>query len=115
MTTREEDFELGRNITQMATAGTKRETAVISVRLTTSDIARLEAIGRETGKTVSQVVRDAITAYQVKHPTMVVSMWSGSTVIVGDPDEVSGNRFSWDVSYQPENPTPTGTAVAIEY
>ena len=71
MTTRDEDFELGRNITRMATTGTKRDTAVISVRLTEEDIGRLEAIGRESGKTVSQVVRDAIAAYQVNTPTMV--------------------------------------------
>lgn len=115
MTSKDEEYELGKNITPLATTGTKRETAVISVRLITGDIARLEAIGRETGKTVSQVVRDAIAAYQVTYPTMVVSVWSGSKVTVGHPDEVSGNQISWDVSYEHENPNPTGTAVAIEH
>jgi len=115
MTSREQEYELGKNITPLATKGTKRETAVISVRLTTGDIARLEAIGRETGKTVSQVVRDAIAAYQVTYPTMVVSVWSGSKVTVGDAYEDSGNQISWHVSYENENPNPTGTAVAIEH
>ena len=114
MTSRDEEYELGKNITPLATKGTKRETAVISVRLTTGDIARLEAIGRETGKTVSQVVRDAIASYRVNYPTMVVSVL-GSTVTVGASDEASGNQFRWDVRYEPEHPNPTGTAVAIGF
>ena len=67
--------ELGRGVTRLARSGPKRETAVISVRLETNDIARLEGIGHETGKTVSQVIRDAIVAYRVIRPAMTVGLW----------------------------------------
>ena len=54
MTTRDEEYQLGRDVTHLAKANDKRGTAVISVRLGATDIARLEGIGRESGKTVSQ-------------------------------------------------------------
>lgn len=114
MTSRYEENELGRNITQQASSGTKRETTVISIRLTTGEIARLEAIGRESGKTVSQIIRDAITVYQVKKPTMVVSMWSGSTITMGEPVEVSDSQYAFDVNYVPAIEGSTGTAWPIQ-
>jgi len=115
MKSENEEYELGRDVTHLATSGAKRETSVISVRLTKGDIGRLEGIGRESGKTVSQVIRDAITAYQVKNPTMVVSVWSGSTIRMGDQAENSGNLYGWDVSYNPVAHSSTGTAVPIEF
>ena len=105
--------ELGRGVTRLARSGPKRETAVISVRLETNDIARLEGIGHETGKTVSQVIRDAIVAYRVIRPAMTVGLWSGSTVIIGEPDGVSRN-LDWDVSCSEMAPNSTGTAVPIQ-
>lgn len=113
MTNRNEDDELGRNITDVATTGNKRETSVISVRLTAAEITRLEGIGRESGKTVSQVVRDAIAGYQVKKSTMVVSMWSGSTITVGEIEEVSESQYFFDLDYAFELEGSTGTAWPI--
>ena len=115
MNSRNEEYELGRDVTHLATSGAKRETSVISVRLAKGDIGRLEGIGRESGKTVSQVIRDAITAYQVKSPTMVVSVWSGSTITMGVQELNSGNSHGWDVSYNPMDHSSTGTAVPIEH
>ena len=114
MTSRHEEYELGKEVTHLATSKAKRETSVISVRVTKADIGRLEGIGRESGKTVSQVIRDAITAYQVKNPTMVVSVWSGSTIIMGEQEVDSGNPHSWDVNYGAMDLGSTGTAVPIE-
>ena len=107
-----ETYELGKDVTQIAKTDTKLQTAVISVRLTKADVARLEAIGRENGKTISQVIRDAIAAYEVKHPSMIIGLWNGSTVTIGEPGEVSGN--GWEVSYQTVELNPTGTTVPIQ-
>ena len=90
----QEEYELGMDVTQLAKAASKKETSVVSVRLTASEIAKLEGIGRENGKTVSQVIREAIGAYRVRRPSMVVGMWNGTTVSMGDPQSVSSNvRF----------------------
>jgi hypothetical protein len=90
----QEEYELGKDVTQLAKATSKKETSVVSVRLTSSEIAKLERIGRENGKTVSQVIREAIAAYRVRRPAMVVGLWNGTTVSMGDPQSVSGNvRF----------------------
>lgn len=114
MTSRHEEYELGNEVTHLATSKAKQETSVISVRVTINDIGRLEGIGRESGKTVSQVIRDAIAAYQVKQPTMVVSLWSGSTIILGTQEEASGTPHIWDVNYGAMDLVSTGTAVPIE-
>ena len=114
MTSRNEEYELGKEVTHLATSKAKQETSVISVRVTKDDIGRLEGIGRESGKTVSQVIRDAITAYQLKHPTMVVSVWSGSTIILGTQEEDSGNPHICDVNYGGMDLGSTGTAVPIQ-
>ena len=113
MTTGDEEYQLGRDVTHLAKANDNRGTAVISVRLGATDIARLEGIGRESGKTVSQVVRDAIAAYRVKRPALIVGFWSGSTVTLGEPEEFSGT-VGWDVSYSDPEPNPTGTTVPIQ-
>ena len=49
----DQDQFLGENITDIARAKRKVETAVISVRLGLQEVARLEAIGRASGQTVS--------------------------------------------------------------
>ncbi len=107
-----EEYELGKDVTRIAKSGMKRETAVISVRLTKAEVARLEAIGLESGKTISQVIRDAIAAYEVKHPSMIIGLWNGSTVTIGEPGEVTGNSRA--VSYQTVELNPTGTTVPIQ-
>ena len=84
------EYELGRDVTPLAAGGRKKDTAVVSVRLPVSDIARLEGIGRENGKTVSQIVRDAVAAYRVHRPTMVVAV-DGVKVSTGHPQSISRN------------------------
>lgn len=59
-----DEYVLGKDVTPIAAGGEKKPTAVVSVRMTSSEIARLERIGRESGQTVSQVIRDAIAADQ---------------------------------------------------
>ncbi len=84
-------YELGRDVTHLVASGNKKETSVISVRLTINEIKRLEKIGRESDKTVSQVIRDAIAAYRIHRPETVVGLWNGSTITIGETVEVSSN------------------------
>ena len=92
MKVRDEDYELGRDVTHLALAsGTKRDMAVLSVRLPASEIARLERIGHENGKTLSQVVRDAVSVYRTQKPTTAVVLGNGVAVRIGKPDGVSVN------------------------
>lgn len=67
----DEADELGRNVTHLAKPDRPGK-AIVSVSLDTSDIARLEAIGRESGKLVTEVIRDAIAAYRVEQPAAPV-------------------------------------------
>ena len=97
--------ELGENVTHLATTSRKKDTSVVSVRLSGDDITRLENIARENGKTVSQIIRDAIASYRTHSPTMVVGLWNGSTVTVGQPDEISSSARC-EVTYPPSRPNP---------
>ena len=115
-----EGVVLGENVTQFAKAKSGKGTAVISVRLSTDDISRLETVGRASGKTVSQVVRDAIAAYEVRNHHLVVHVWSGSEMGTGDvrlrtrsasPDMISslgGNSPDWEIAE-----SSSGTVVAM--
>lgn len=76
--------ELGENVTHLATSGRKKDTCIISVRMTASEIAKLEGIGRESGKTVAQVVRDAVAAYQVNRP-MLMADDNGAMIPIASP------------------------------
>ncbi len=60
----DEQDELGRNVTHLLKSDGKKATAIIPVSLEYDDVARLEKIGRESGKTVAEVIHDAIAAYQ---------------------------------------------------
>ena len=68
----DEQDELGRNVTHLFKSDLSDSVAVISVPLDYSEVARLEKIGRETGKTMFQVIQDAIAAYHVAEPTAPV-------------------------------------------
>lgn len=106
------EYELGANVTHLASSGGKKATTVVSVRLTASEIAKLDGIGRESGKTASQVIRDAIAAYRIRRPTMVVGIYDGTTVSIGEPQSVSANtRCEFSFTRQPGNFTGAGLPV----
>lgn len=70
----DEQDELGRNVTHLFKSDKRDGTAIVSVKLNYDDIARLEAIGRESGKLVTEVIRDAIAAYRVEQPAAPVEL-----------------------------------------
>ena len=57
---RPQEYTLGRNVGKVPGGESSRATAVLSVRLTAHEVAAVEAIARETGKTLSQIVREAL-------------------------------------------------------
>ena len=64
----DEADELGRNVTHLAKPDGQPGKAIVSVSLDYSEIVRLERIGQDTGQTITQVISDAIAAYQVEKP-----------------------------------------------
>lgn len=70
MNDRYEECELGEDVTHLFKSD--NVAVSVSVILDADDIAWLEKIGRESGKTVAQVIRDAIAAYRVEKPAAPV-------------------------------------------
>ena len=64
MNDRYEECELGADVTHLFKSKERRAGVTISVGLEAEDLAWLEGIGRESGKTVAQVIREAIAAYR---------------------------------------------------
>ncbi len=68
-----EEYVLGQDITSIARAKNRKETSVVSVRLTGSEVTKLDSLSRQSMKSVSQIVKDAIAAYEVKQTTVVLA------------------------------------------
>jgi hypothetical protein len=59
------EYELGSDVTEKARGKTSRQSSVLSVRLSNVELARLDSIARLEGRSIAQVVRDAIAGYVV--------------------------------------------------
>ncbi|MBI2322401.1 MAG: CopG family transcriptional regulator [Chloroflexi bacterium] len=98
MNTGHEDFVLGQEVTDAARAQARRGTAVVSVRLSTEELAQVEAISRATKRTISQVVRDAVMRYihvREHQPfSVTISVFEQSTVSTGGSGQVSKAAFA---------------------
>ena len=68
-----DEYILGEEVTDVALGKRGKETVVVSVRLTASEFSRIEKLCNETGKSMSQTIRDALAAYQV------IDNWSPAT------------------------------------
>jgi hypothetical protein len=83
----EEEYVLGQDITDAASAKSRRGTAVLSVRLSVDELSEIDAISRATGRTASQVVREALGGYlhasKYAQPTITVSIEGGGTFTAG--------------------------------
>ena len=110
---RNDDQFLGENVTEMAAAGRKQGSAVISVRLSTAEIVHLEDLGRLSGRTASQVIRDAIAAYEVNSSAWVVSVGANGLVFtVGGEVRTQGFGLVNDWAHQELiYDAPSGTLV----
>lgn len=90
MTTNEnEDFVLSEDVTAFAKSKSKSRggSAVVAVRLSLEEISEIESVSSRTGKTVSQVLRDAIRnglhAEEYLQPTITISIQDGVTTTTG--------------------------------
>ncbi len=102
-----EEFILGEDVTGQAKSKSRGGTAVIAVRLSLEELAQVESISRETGRTVSHVVREAIRnwlRFEVSgQPTVTVTYEGGPTTTVGTlgtqghAKVVEGHNLVWDV------------------
>ena len=59
-----DEYVLGEDVTDVALGKRRKETVVVSVRLTAEEFSRVERICDKTGRSMSQTIRDALTAYQ---------------------------------------------------
>lgn len=59
-----DEYKLGEEITDVALGKKTKETVVVSVRLTAEEFSRLEKMCEDSGKSMSQLVREAISAYE---------------------------------------------------
>ena len=57
------EYILGENVTDLFLSKKPRETVVVSVRLPITDFKRLDKVINDSGKSLSQVVREAIALY----------------------------------------------------
>ncbi len=92
-----EEYVLGRDVTQAAEAKARRGTVVLSIRVSTAELASIEEVCLETGKNVSQVVRDAVRnclhTARIVQPRVTVSIArTGTTSSYGPSSTFSMGR-----------------------
>jgi predicted DNA-binding protein len=63
MASKNDNIELGREVTAQARAKEKKGTAVLSVRLSIEELKKLDAASRITGKSIAQLAREALSSY----------------------------------------------------
>lgn len=88
MTQNQQEYVLGRNVTEQAQAQENRGTVVLSLRLSSAEFDMLNDLAEMQGRTVSQVAREAIQAW-LKHGSRetqwaALSFFGGSTAYFGD-------------------------------
>lgn len=77
--TEHEEYALGEEVTEHATPKSHSGTVVVSIRLPVAEFAQLETSADAAGKTISQLVREAVRAYllagryQQQGPRTVIS------------------------------------------
>jgi hypothetical protein len=88
-----DEFVLGEDVTEAARPRARKESAVLSVRLSAAEIAELEALADAANKSLSQIVREALHAYRHlvagTQPTITVSVEGWGTFSTGYRDQSS--------------------------
>ncbi|MBI2886588.1 MAG: ribbon-helix-helix protein, CopG family [Chloroflexi bacterium] len=98
-----ESMELGSDVTEAFRAKGQRGTVVLSVRLSTTEMSRLEQAAQLTRRSISQLVREALThlATDVStSPNYRLQVSRGDVVVtvggVTASNPVEGITRSWD-------------------
>jgi hypothetical protein len=103
MTQTNQEYILGRNVTERARAQENRGTVVLSLRLSSVEFDMLSDLAESQGRTVSQVAREAIQV-SFKHRNREtysadLSLSNGSAFTFGD----MSNRTSQSVQINQDN------------
>ena len=97
------EFVLGDDVTSLARSRLRKGSVVLSVRLSAEELAAVDALASENGKTPSQIVREAIRDYvhgsRAVVPTVTISLVGGSTLATGAVSIVT--RAASAVNYHP--------------
>jgi|SRR6266536_1527686 len=85
----EQEYVLGQDVTKAAESKNRSGSVMLSVRLSADELAAIEAMADASGKTLSQVVREAVrNCLQVAEkaqPIMTISVSGGMTMRTGAP------------------------------
>ena len=95
-----ESYIAGRDVTEKF-RGARKESVVLSVRMSIDEMKRLEALSQETGKTIAQVVRESVASYQP------ISLQQPVVLTIGTSE---GGEFRWG----PPQPTEVAGLVSSE-
>jgi uncharacterized protein (DUF1778 family) len=97
-----EEFMLGEDVTSRAKARIHKNTVVLSIRLSSDELAEIEAAANATGHTVSQVVREAIRnclhTMRRAEPVIILSVQEGLTISLGDVGSSSRAEYAHDTA-----------------
>jgi hypothetical protein len=86
------EYELGRDVTESASSKSRSTSVVLSLRVTTDELAEVEAVSRATGRSISQVVREAVQnfLYHERRGKFTVTISTmAMTTSIGGPWEIS--------------------------
>jgi predicted DNA-binding protein len=92
MSNRQDEYVLGKEVTAIAKGRGAKATTVVSVRFAVDEVIRLEQISQQTGKSVSDIIREAVSSYMPSEDsfennggmTIQVGYSDGSSCSVGD-------------------------------
>jgi CHASE3 domain sensor protein len=94
----EQEYVLGQDVTKAAASKAKSGTVMLSVRVAAEELAAVEAFANATGKTMSEVVREALrTCLRLARdtqPSITVSVQDGMTMSMGSPSVAVGSTYS---------------------
>ena len=74
-----EEHTLGQEVTETALGKKANETVVVPVRLRVEEFTRLEYLSESSGKSIAQIIGDAVSACQVPSPTSRCTTWTWRT------------------------------------
>jgi metal-responsive CopG/Arc/MetJ family transcriptional regulator len=91
--TDEQEYVLGDDVTRFARSKGQSGSAVLSVRLSAEELAAIETVAEQTGKNLSQVVREAVRTYlhvsRASQPDVAISLTGGNTMASPRPTVTS--------------------------
>ncbi len=106
MSAKHEAYTLGSDVTSSARPdGSRTGTVVLSVRVRIEELAEIEATSRATGKSLSQLVRDAVATYlhfQRTGAHVVTISDRSHTTSTGELGSVGKGARSQTISLSPE-------------